>query len=167
MNKVSECLLTSLSESSGPLTIKPASLWGLQPNLCLSLSKILCKGHSCRDIPRVCPERYRDTFIKFFKKNVSFLYVKHLPSALLRKRLTPSVLRQQCSWTVPLLTWACLSHSWATEVTALKTHPSPSCVSHLPSLHPGCASLGQATPPASCPYLTPIWVKKPRCGPCY
>lgn len=85
---MSECLLTSLSESSGPLKIKPASLWGLQPNLCLSLSKILCKGHSCRDIPRVCPERYRDTFIKFFKKNVSFLYVKHLPSALLRKRLT-------------------------------------------------------------------------------
>ena len=75
MTEVSECPLTSLSESSGPLTIKLASLWGLQPNLCLSLSKILCKGHSCRDIPRVCPERYRDTFIKFFKKKyLSFMW---------------------------------------------------------------------------------------------
>lgn len=166
MTEVSECLLTSLSESSGPLKIKPASLWGLQPNLCLSLSKILCKGHSCRDIPRVCPERYRDTFIKFLKKTyLSFMWSISLvpywgsgwpscPQAAAFLDSAPTHLG------LP-------SHSWATEVTALKTHPSPSCVSHPPSLHPGCASLGQATPPASCLYLTPIWVKKPRCGPCY
>lgn len=41
VTEVSECPLTSLAESSGPLTIKPASLWGLQPNLCLSLEDSL------------------------------------------------------------------------------------------------------------------------------
>lgn len=50
-----------LAPRSATLATKPASPWGRQPNLGFSLEDSLKR--SCREIQRVCPERYRDTFL--------------------------------------------------------------------------------------------------------
>lgn len=59
-------------------------LRGLQPTLCCSFPKDFFQ----RSLSLVCPARYRDTFIDTIFKDVSLLYVKRLPSALLRKQPT-------------------------------------------------------------------------------
>ena len=74
--------------------------------------------------------------------------MKRLPSALLRKRLTPCVPRQRRSWTAPCSPGPGLPARGGQRVAAsLKTSPWPRAVSRPPAFHPGCASLGSGHPP--------------------
>lgn len=130
---------------------------GLQPKLCFS-KRILFRSRAETSV-LICPKRYRDTFIdKIFKncsfpkkkkKTVAFLYVKSLPSALLRK---------EC----PLVTkWG---HPWTVTPNP---HPHPLCPSapgtDLPTLGQQRAAASQISPSPCPPVSHPCTHPPPSC----